>query len=91
MKVVNYKHPGRPKSSRGKTKYEDVDQYFQCPNCEDGAVDNYSWHCPKCGFKATVYNDIAGQVTYQNFLNKEETTKLRNSLTRINPWTGELI
>lgn len=91
MKVVNYKHPGRPKTSQGKTRYEDVDQWFQCPNCENGTIDNYSWRCPHCGYKATVYTKNTGKITYKNFLDKEATATLREKLIRINPWTGDAV
>lgn len=83
----NYRHPGRPKNSKGKPKYEDVDQYFQCPECS-GTIDNYSWKCPHCGFSATVYRNQDGKINYSNFMDFEATEKLRKTLVRINPWTG---
>ena len=39
----NYSHPGK-RDTAIKEIYEDVDQYFECPEC-GGNVDNYSWHC----------------------------------------------
>lgn len=91
-KEVNYKHPGRPKGSKGKPKYEDVDQYFQCPDC-DGTLDNYGWRCNCCGFSATVYNEVEGgtKLNYRNAVDMKKTNEIRKSLVRINPWTGDPI
>lgn len=81
-KFLNYKHPGRPKASKGKTKYADVNKYYQCPEC-DGSIDNYSWKCNRCGSAANVYNGYKLDAT----LTKEK----HKTLVRINPWTGDVI
>jgi len=82
-KDYNYKHPGRPKGSKGKTKYEDIDIYYQCPECEDGTIDNYSWKCKHCGYSASVYKG--------NKVDFVATKSKRKGLVRINPWTGDKI
>ena len=88
-KIYNYKHPGHVEGSK-KQKYEDIDQYFECPECK-GTINNYSWKCYLCSFSATIYNPIEEGVKFnpKNFVNKAQTLELREKLRRIDPWTGE--
>ncbi len=88
-KIYSYKHPGHVEGSK-KSKYEDVDQYFECPEC-GGTINNYSWRCYLCRFSGTVYNPIeeGSKFNPKNFVNKAQTLELRKNLRRINPWTGE--
>jgi rubredoxin len=81
-RVLNYKHPGRPKGSKGKPKYADVDKYYQCPEC-DGTIDGYGWKCNRCGYTPKVYNG--------DRLNLNATKEKKKPLVRINPWTGDVI
>ena len=82
VKVLNYKHPGRPKGAK-KEKYEDTEKWFECPTC-GGLIDDYAYRCNKCGFDTLVLKE-GWKV------DKEATYKNRAKLKRINPWTGEKI
>lgn len=78
------------KSQGTKQKYEDIEKYFECPKCK-GTINNFAWHCRHCGFSATIYNvlDEGVKITYSNYIDKEETEKIRKKLIRINPWSGD--
>ena len=79
-KQHKYKHPGSVAKS-GHPIFEDVDQYFSCPDC-GGTIDNYSCHCIKCKKSYNIYNE--------NKCDKEATKEIRKDLVRIDPWTGEI-
>ena len=82
VKVLNYKHPGRPKGSK-KEKYEDTEKFFECPGC-GGIIDDYAYRCNKCGFDTVVLKE-GWKV------DKAATDANRSKLKRVNPWTGEKV
>lgn len=81
-KVLDYKHPGRPKGAK-KEKYADAEKFYECPDCKS-TIDDYAYQCNKCGFTTMVYEE-------NGRINKEATYMNRSKLKRINPWTGDYV